>query len=397
MANIILTTIGTGGDVFPFITLGAALKARKHRVSLLTHSCFSNEALKAGLNFAAIDTPEESTRMIQDGPLLNTPRGLLSFLDRYILPKVLIEYELICKHYLPGDTVLVTRATPGFAARVASERLQAPLVGVFMAPANILGWQLFEQLVGAVIGPRLNDLRRTLGLQAIDRWAPWLRYRNGIGLWPDWFCPVGMTWQADIRLVGFLLSDDPDQNAVGDFHHQPFTNEKPTVLLTAGTGLFGGKDFFHLTVEACRIAGVRALLVSRHKELVPTKHRDDYLYFPSVPSLGALMPEMSAICHHGGMGTLGQAVAAGVPQLIIAAGGDRPDNAVRLERLGVAEFIGPQHRTPERVAVALRRLIGSGKVKQRCRDLAAQFRESSPLETACAVIEGAVQNVVAQW
>src|SRR5262245_1641012 len=359
MANIILTTMGTGGDVFPFITIGAALKAREHRVTLLTHSYFSEEAHKAGLNFAALDTPEESAQMMLDGPLLNSPRGLLSFLDRYILPKIMIECELIRGHYSIGDTILVTRSGPGFAARIVSEQLRAPLVAVFMAPAHVLGWQLFEQLVGSMIGPRLNDLRRQLGLQEVKEWEPWLRYQTSIGLWPDWFCPPSITWQFDIRWVGFVLSEPPHLGAVDDLHRQVLTDGNPTVLLTAGTGLFGGQDFFHIAVEACRLSGCRSFMISRHKELVPPLRQEGCLYFPSVPSLGALMPYMSAVCHHGGMGTLGQAVAAGIPQLIIAMGGDRPDNAVRLNKLGVAEFIGPQQRTPELVAAALSHLIGS--------------------------------------
>jgi rhamnosyltransferase subunit B len=389
MANIILTTMGTGGDVFPFITIGAALKARKHNVTLLTHSYFSEEAQKAGLNFAALDTPEESTQMMQEGPLLNTPRGLLSFLDRHILPKVLIECELIRERYSAGNTILVTRSGPGFAARIASELLRAPLVALFMAPAHILGWKIFEQLMSSMIGPRLNDLRQQVGLQAVKQWEPWLRYQTSIGLWPDWFCQSSTDWPSYIRLVGFVLSDDPHKGTIDDHHRRALTDGKPTVMLTAGTGFFGGQDFFHITAEACRLAGFRALLVSRHKEIVPPRLQEDCLYFPSVPSLGGLMPYVSAVCHHGGMGTLGQAVAAGIPQLIMAAGGDRPDNGGRLKKLGVAEFIGPKQRTPEVVADALRRLIGSGDVKQRCQYLAARFRESSPLETTCEVIERA--------
>ena len=77
--------------------------------------------------------------------------------------------------------------------------------------------------------------------------------------------------------------------------------------------------------------------------------------------------------HHGGIGTTAQALAAGVPQLIMPLAHDQPDNAARVQRLGVAGdgwskvFRGPA------VAKELAELIGSAEVARRCRSVAAQL------------------------
>ncbi|HKX33397.1 MAG TPA: nucleotide disphospho-sugar-binding domain-containing protein [Blastocatellia bacterium] len=389
MANIILTTMGTGGDVFPYITIGAALKARGHRVVLLTHSYYSDVARDAGVNFEAIDSLEESERMMRDGPLLNTPKSLLAFLDCHILPKIPIEIELIRKHYLPGETVLVARSGPGFAARMAAELMPMPLVSIFMTPADVLGLTLVEQLVNLSIGSRLNEFRRQLDLPVVERWEPWLRYQTGIGLWPDWYCSSDSTWKCEPRLAGFILSDDPAQGVVEDSLLQIMRSDRPVVLITGGTGVFGGSNFFEATIEAGRLAGCRVLVVSRHRELLPPRLPEDCFYFPRVPSLGAVMPHVSAICHHGGMGTIGQAIAAGIPQLISGAGGDRPDNAARLKAMGCAESVPPRQLTPERVAAALSYLMSSEAVRRCCQSLSARFRETSPVDLVCRVIEEA--------
>lgn len=109
-----------------------------------------------------------------------------------------------------------------------------------------------------------------------------------------------------------------------------------------------------------------------------------------VPSLGALIRQVAVVCHHGGMGTLGQAMAAGVPQVVIAQGGDRPDNATRLQQSGIAEFIRPRERAPERVAAALQRMVGSAAIKQRCLDIAASVQPDRTLELISGFIQGAL-------
>ena len=59
------------------------------------------------------------------------------------------------------------------------------------------------------------------------------------------------------------------------------------------------------------------------------------LHLPYVP-FSALLPRLSGLVHHGGIGTSAQALAAGIPQLVVPFAHDQFDNAARLRRLGVA-------------------------------------------------------------
>jgi UDP:flavonoid glycosyltransferase YjiC (YdhE family) len=61
-------------------------------------------------------------------------------------------------------------------------------------------------------------------------------------------------------------------------------------------------------------------------------------HFDYVP-LSKVLPRSTALIHHGGIGTMSQAIAAGIPQLIIPTSHDQPDNAVRVRRLGIGEFL----------------------------------------------------------
>ena len=98
MMQIILLAKGTGGDVFPFLTIGEALQSRGHVVTLATHSVHENLALAAGLGFLRLDTFTEYRQMQQEDHLLLQPRSTLLYHRRHVFPRILGVYELIKEH-----------------------------------------------------------------------------------------------------------------------------------------------------------------------------------------------------------------------------------------------------------------------------------------------------------
>ena len=104
------------------------------------------------------------------------------------------------------------------------------------------------------------------------------------------------------------------------------------------------------------------------------------------------MAHVDAVIHHGGMGTVGWATAAGVPQLVLAMGADRPDNAARLQHLGVAGYLPPRAWQPSAVAEQLGKLTNSQAVRKRCRELARRIAVTNPLAATCKIIEDATHR-----
>jgi len=49
MANILIATHWTGGDVYPFIRIGKALKRRGHDVTIFTHCIYKNIVEQDGM------------------------------------------------------------------------------------------------------------------------------------------------------------------------------------------------------------------------------------------------------------------------------------------------------------------------------------------------------------
>jgi rhamnosyltransferase subunit B len=112
----------------------------------------------------------------------------------------------------------------------------------------------------------------------------------------------------------------------------------------------------------------------------------DYVPFSQV------LPRCRALIHHGGIGTTAQALTAGLPQFIMPMAFDQPDNADRLEKLGVARWLKPQDfQQPERVAAVLQALLSSDTIREAVRIQAARMaQEPDAVSATLAAIDEAM-------
>jgi len=99
------------------------------------------------------------------------------------------------------------------------------------------------------------------------------------------------------------------------------------------------------------------------------------------------MPRAAALVHHGGIGTMAAAFAAGIPQIVVPFNFDQPDNASRLRALGVGTVIRPAAYTGAAVARALDEILSSSAVQKVCRSIAERMRLVRPMAAACDLIE----------
>ena len=170
-----------------------------------------------------------------------------------------------------------------------------------------------------------------------------------LGLFPEWFAPVQPDWPRNTHLSGFILQDDGGQAEAHAQADQFLDGGPAPVLVTPGSAATDRTRFFAHLVEACRAVGARAMLVTNHPAQLPRTLPPGIQAFPYLP-FSRVMPRCAAAVYHGGIGTLAQAVRAGVPHLVVANAHDQPDNGQRIERLGLGLTLD-EHR----LARALRR------------------------------------------
>lgn len=386
MANIICTSLGSGGDILPFLRIGSRLKQRGHHITLITHHYWAAAAKKAGIQFFAIDSAPEYSRFVSDEPLLNSPRGIPEFLKRHVFTKILAEYEIIRQQSRSDQTFLITRDLFDTGTRISAEKLGIPFMIIFFAPSQLATWKIRVEMFRQACAVEINRLRNQMSLPSVNNWESWLAYpATSIALWPDWFAAPDSTWPRGVTPVGFIIDQEDSDEIPADLQTY-LTSGEPPILITGGTGLYLGAEFYRACAGACSLLDRRAMLVTQHREQVPEDLPESVRWFSYVP-FSKVMKNVAAVIHHGGRGTLSCAVAAAVPQLVLAMGADRPDNAVRLKSLGVAEYLLRPAWQPAAVAEKLHALIDSHVVAQECRTLAARMAATDALGSACDLIE----------
>lgn len=146
------------------------------------------------------------------------------------------------------------------------------------------------------------------------------------------------------------------------------------------------RSFFEQSIEACRILDIRGVFIASDPSQIPDDLPDRILYVPFAP-FQTLLKKSLAIVHHGGIGTLAQALNAGIPQLITPYSHDQPDNAERIFQLGVGDQIKPKHYQGKLVAKKIANLLDSKDVRRMTRVIAEWIDFSESLNTTCQLIE----------
>jgi rhamnosyltransferase subunit B len=408
--KFVMTPVGSAGDVHPFIGLGRALRARGHEVVIVTAGPFEQTVTRAGLGFRETVSAEIFDQVSKHPDLWNSFRGLKLVLGS-VASYLRLGYDRVAEQHEPGRTVLVGHAL-SFGTRLFEEKHGVPAATLHLAPSifrsdfeqpaiapgrdltraprwikRSFWWAADRFLSDPLIVPRLNAFRQELGLQPVSRvFRHWLHSpQRVIALFPDWFAPPQPDWPPQLRLTGFPQYDESDHQQLSPSLLEFLDRGPAPIVFTAGSANQNAASFFRGAVDAAARLNRRALLLTRFTEHLPalpaTVHHESYA------PLSRLLPRSAALVHHGGIGTLAQALAAGVAQLTMPMGFDQPDNTTRLLRLGVAKWVAPSGFSGEKVAPLLNTLLTDPAVASACAKYAALLKDGSALTRTCELLE----------
>lgn len=403
--HALLVSAGTAGNMLPFIGLGAALKARGHDVTVIGSGACTGAIRSLGLGFAGLEEADEVQRLAESDAAAARKAGFLGSLVPRAVRYMRRVYELIAERYVPGETVVVSQGWL-FGARIAQEKLGVPLATVHLQPLlfgsaydvpGLPRWvprcvprlanAIVERSVDWALASAIDAFRRELGMRPaarpVMRW--WRSPELVIGFFPEWYSAPQPDWTGPTLLGGFPLFDAPGTTVSSELE-EFLANGEPPLVFSQAWLVHDAQEYYTTSVEVARRLGRRAVLLTSHPEQLPRSLPPSVRYFGFVP-LGRLLPHAAAIVHHGGMGTIGQALAAGVPQLTAPSILDQFDNSRRLLRLGVSANMRSSAYRPDRVTRVLKALLNSPIVAERCRHYAELCRQEPPFATACQTLE----------
>ncbi len=394
--RILIAPAGSHGDILPFVAIGREFQRRGHEVRFFANEIFAAAVKGVGLPFRAIGTAEEYRAFLENSDL-NHPLRSIKIIAEAMDGANPAAFDAFVAEIVPGESIIVNSAL-AFGARAVAEIYGIPCASIHLQPAVLRGgselaradgltaalrgvqrlfrrvvWYLADRLViGPTIERAVNRRRVARALPPVDRpFHRWIHETDAlVGLFPAWFAMRERDWPTNLALTGFPLYDG-DANELPEALEAFLENGEPPIAFTAGTATAASHAFFAESVEACRRSGRRGILLTHVAEQIPQNLPANVLHVSYVP-FSALLPRVAAFVHHGGIGTLSQALRAGVPQLIRPMAHDQFDNAARAVALGVAIKIPARKYRAERVVKALERLMSDVPMRERCAQVAAK-------------------------
>jgi len=412
--NILITTLGSYGDVYPFVGLGAHLSRRGHSVTLLTNPFFEELARKYDLDFVPIGTRQQFEQFSNHPALFDPRKSLSVFYKTLVIPSIRPAYEHLYER-IRGDKTMIVSASTVFATRLVQEKHHVPVITIHNIPMALKSayempkngmfpfpdwlplalkrfywWIADKAVIDPLICPELNTFRKELGLAPASRIMT--RWGNSpqmvIGLFPSWYASPQPDWPPGTRLTGFPLFDEDQESAIAPDVNAFLEEGEPPVVFMPASLMQQANQFFEIAVESCQEAGKRAILLSRYRHQIPTTLPKGIQHFEYIP-LQHILPRVDALVHQGGIGTCAQALRCGVPQLIRPMAYDQYDNAWRLKRLGVGEWVIAEDWQVPTVTAKIQAITTSGEVRERCQAIASKFKGVNPLLETCKLIETA--------
>ena len=402
--------VGSLGDNLPFIALGVELARRGHQVRLYGNAYFQHHAEQRGLHFTATSEAAEYEAFL-NAPAATDPKEGMRTVAKGVMAGVQAAHRIMVQDVLPGQTIAIG-STLAFAPRLLHETHAIPVAVIHLSPAVLrselcaprfspLGhmtglprfvkrfiWRTMDRkFLDPLYTVPFNQIRAGLGLGPVTRmFHQWLHQADAaLCMAPAWFCERQQDWPAQLVMTGFPLAEHGENQPMQDQLTRYLDAGAAPVVITAGTANAVSHAFFSAAIEACRLLGKRAIVITADARQLPPDLPEGVIHAPYAP-FAALLPRAAAFIHHGGIGSVSQALRAGVPQLIQPMAFDQFDNASRVVQLGAGRELLPRQFTPARVARELKALLADAAAQASCKRCADALQDANGITQACDVL-----------
>ena len=415
MSRIVFTTMGTYGDLYPQIAIALELRHRGHDVAFATHQEYQDIVESHGFEFhrmrpdnTAMSNPEEMARA------MDLKTGTEYIFKNIVCANLQDTYTDLMASAQDADLIMMGECV--LAARLVAEKRDIPWVFAVLQPVSFmshhdpsvlpiftflskirgLGWltnriifQLAHNMTKSWAEP-VHQLRHELGLPALqgnpilkNKFSPYLV----LALFSEAFAKPQTDWPSNSVSTGFPFFDGNDTESELPSELQTFLDAgAPPIVFTLGSAaVLSPGCFYQVSIEAAQRLKRRAVLLMGNNPM-PKNLPENMLALRYIPH-SQIFPHACAIVHQGGVGTMAQALRAGVPTVVMPYSHDQPDNAARVERLGTSRTISRKKYTVSRVEKVLGQLLSDPGYAARAKDIGKTIRGEDGVAIACDAIE----------
>ena len=400
MARIVVTTTGSGGDLFPFIPVAEELRRRGHDVVVAAPPALLHLVGASAGDMAAIGPFVARQAVRRHHAFDHRWWGYRGFDGFWQLQLEGLARTTADLRPIVSDADLVLSHVFHPAAVIAADAERTPLVTLNLHPAfqpdarrpppgvpstgvgNRLAWRALRAVWRRRVDPGINAVRAEHGLAALDDAALLgaVTGRRSLDLVGSWYAARDGHPTPATPAVGYPIWEPP----LGPPDAAVPPGDEPLVVVTLGTALpLDPGSFYDHVLGALADLPVRAVVLGSGLDAVPTPLDGRVALLPFAP-LTPMLAQASVVVHHGGTGTSHVAVASDCPSVVVPRCFDQRYQAARLEAVGAGRSVAWRRLTPERLAAAIRAVLSDRAYADAAAALGAQHRAAVAPEVLIA-------------
>lgn len=410
--RIQILTLGTTGDVIPFISLALNLKKLGYDVGITTGENYENLVKKYGIDYSKISV--DMNQLMQGKEiqlaLSKNPLNYFKLIKTFIKPVFKKIYDETLESSINADAILAhPKCMNGL---YIAEKYKKPFIACSTVPMfpptnefpfitfRARTYGPFNRLTYALLPfskmfilPMLNQWRKeALNLAPISAFSSPLEM-NGKQV-PALYCyskhllPKPADWGENLNVSGFWFLDQKSnweppqelQNFLGN-------GSKPIYI---GFGSMLGKDPERLTkevIEGVKKSGQRCIIATGWGGLKDIEFPESIYKLDYAPH-DWLFPQVSAVVHHGGAGTTAAGLRYGKPTIICPFMVDQYFWGHRIQEQGVGPKQIPQNKlTAKKLAKAIDIAVNNKEINKNAQILAKKINNENGSENAAKFID----------
>jgi sterol 3beta-glucosyltransferase len=417
--KIAILTLGTRGDVQPYIALALGLHQAGYAVTLGTSKDFESMVTAHGIRFAPfqfsireiLEDPDSRAAFESKRAAIHMYRKVAPLMPRLLddawataqgaqavlyHPKILNGLDIAQELTIPA---MLAFYLPALSPTRAFPAPFIPGPATWGGFLNKVSHGLFLRLMTAPYRRLVNRWRaKALGLPPRPFWSEVVhRYGKSIPKiygYSRHIVPTPTDWDASTHVTGqWFLAGPADWKPPTDLTQ--FLADGPMPVFV-GFGSISGRSpeqTTALVLEALQLSAQRGVLVTGWGGLSTANAPDTVRFVDSVP-YDWLFSRVAAVVHHGGAGSTAEGLRAGRPTVVCPFFGDQPFWGRRVHELGVGPQPIPQKRlTAQALAGAIHAAMTDKEMRHRAAKLGEKLRAENGVERAVRIINAELDQM----
>jgi sterol 3beta-glucosyltransferase len=413
--RITILTVGSRGDVQPYLALGGGLRAAGHEVTLATHGVWAERIRAAGLRWVRLEGGFHLFQETEAGQAWMAGGARPIPFLRTVYPQTvrLLREQLADSVEACAGAEALVFTHLAVAGWHLAERLGLPCCGASLQPVtptrsfpspvlkpafsfgpyNRLSHVLVDAGYAGAWRGEVNRWRRgSLGIPPVPLGFRYSRFRGEelplLCGFSEAVVPRPPDWSDRVHVTGYWFLDEasgyPPPEALAEFLED---GPKP-VYVGFGSMLLANPEATRvLVLEALARAGQRAIVAIGRGAPQGARLSRTVLALDGAPH-DWLFPRVAAVVHHGGAGTTAAGLRAGTPTVVLPLVGDQFFWGERVRALGVGPTpLAFTRLTADGLAAAVREAVEDDRIRERAAELGRRIRSEDGVARAVAVIE----------